>query len=306
MSRSSIGSAPKPTLVVVGAATRDVDPSDPRGWKLGGGVTYSAMAAARLGVSVRALVGADELAATAHELDALRDAGVAVHVQELASGPVFDNRRTPNGRVQFALAASDLLTPAMLPEEWHAPDSALLAPVAGELAEDWSTAFAPATFVTLAAQGLLRRLDPGREVVRLEFEHGPVIHRADAIAISPEDVPDGAPPIRDWTRPGQHVLMTHGKRGCVALTRTSSGLDGVFMPPLPPRKAVDPTGAGDTFVAAWLAARMLVGDGWRPLAIASVMSSLAVMTRSISDMPTAADICREIVTLRDSRAASGS
>ena len=30
-----------PTLVVVGAATRDIDAADPRGWKLGGGVTYA-------------------------------------------------------------------------------------------------------------------------------------------------------------------------------------------------------------------------------------------------------------------------
>ena len=51
------------------------------------------------------------------------------------------------------------------------------------------------------------------------------------------------------------------------------------MPPLPPRKAVDPTGAGDTFVAAWLAARMLVGDGWRPQAVAAQRcGSLAVMS----------------------------
>ncbi len=147
----------------------------------------------------------------------------------------------------------------------------------------------------------MRRLHPGKEVVRLAFEHGPVIHRADAIALSREDVAAGAPPIRDWTRPGQHVLVTHGKRGSLALTRTDTGLRGRFTPPLPMRKAIDPTGAGDTFIAAWLAARMLVGDGWRPLVVASVMSSLAVLSTSLADMPTQADLCRELVTLRDSR-----
>ena len=213
MADSSIGKAEQRTLVVVGAATRDIAPDDPRGWKIGGGVTYSAIAAARLPIRVRALIGIDDTAANAHEIASIRAAGVEVSLVPLASGPIFDNRRTPAGRVQYALAASDRLTVASLPPAWRSPDAALLAPVAGELSEEWSTAFAPATFVTLAAQGLLRRLDPGQEVVRLAFEHGPVIHRADAIALSPEDIVAGAPPIRDWTRPGQTVLVTHGKRG---------------------------------------------------------------------------------------------
>ena len=291
---------------MVGAATRDIAADDPRGWKLGGGVTYSAMAAARLGVRTRALIGVDEVAASADELDSLRNAGVEIQLVPLARGPVFDNRRTPTGRQQIAVAASDPLLVSHMPEDWSSPHSALLAPVAGELDEEWSTAFAPATFVTLAAQGLLRRLHPGQEVLRLAFEHGPIIHRADAIALSREDVAAGAPPIREWMRPTQLLLVTHGKRGSLALTRTAGGLSGYFTPPLPQRKAVDPTGAGDTFIASWLAARMLVGDGWRSLAVASVMSSLAVMTSSLSHMPTKTDLCRELITLRDSTAASGS
>ncbi len=306
MSDPSIGKAGRPTIVVVGAATRDIAPDDVRGWKLGGGVTYSALAAARLGVRVCALIGIDDIAATARELETLRAAGVEVELVRLASGPVFDNRRTPSGRQQFALAASDPLPVSTLPESWRAPHSALLAPVAGELDESWSTAFAPATFVTLAAQGLLRRLRPGQEVVRLAFEHGPVIHRADAIALSHEDVAAGAPPIREWTRPGQHLLITHGKRGSLAVTRSETGLSGRFTPPLPSRKAVDPTGAGDTFIASWLAARALVGDGWRPLVVASAMSSLAVLSTSLAEMPTADDLCRELIRLRDSGAGAGS
>jgi sugar/nucleoside kinase (ribokinase family) len=158
--------------------------------------------------------------------------------------------------------------------------------------------------VALAAQGLLRRLQPGREVVRLAFEHGPVIHRADAVALSREDVAGGAPPIEAWTRPGQQLLITHGKRGSVVLTRMEHGLRGHFMPPLPQRKAVDPTGAGDTFVAAWLAARMIVGDGWRAQAVASVLSSLTVLSTSLADTPSTATLCRELLKLRASTAAS--
>ena len=155
--------------------------------------------------------------------------------------------------------------------------------------------------MTLAAQGLVRRLHAGQEVVRLAFEHGPLVHRADAISLSREDVAVGAPPIRDFLRPGQQLLVTHGKRGSLALTRTDGGVTGRFMPPLPMRTAIDPTGAGDTFVAVWLATRLLVGDGWRAQAVASTMSSLVVTRTSLSDTPTTADLCEALVTLRDRR-----
>ena len=52
-----------PAVVVVGAACRDLVDDDERGWRLGGGASYSALALARLGISVGALVVADELAA---------------------------------------------------------------------------------------------------------------------------------------------------------------------------------------------------------------------------------------------------
>lgn len=290
-----------PTVVVVGAATRDIDSADPRGWKLGGGVTYSAIAAARIGVRVRALIGVDALAETATELDTLRAAGIEVELVSLAIGPVFENLRTPSGRKQIAHSPSDELPPSALPARWHSPDGVLLAAVAAELTSDWADAFASSSFVTLAAQGLVRRLHAGQEVVRLAFELGPLVRRANAISLSREDVAVGAPPIRDFLHPGQQLLITHGKRGSVVLRRTETGLTGRFMPPLPLRKAIDPTGAGDTFVAAWLAARTLVGDGWRAQAVASAMSSLVVERTSLHDTPTAAELREALIMLRYQR-----
>jgi len=91
-----------PTAVVVGAACRDIAADDRRGWRLGGGVTYSALTIARLGLRTAALVGADSEAATATELDLLRQAGVDVRVVPLERGPIFENLETPEGRIQMA------------------------------------------------------------------------------------------------------------------------------------------------------------------------------------------------------------
>src|SRR4051794_36337976 len=87
-----------PRIVVVGAAARDEAPNDPRGWRLGGGVSYSALTTARLGIPTAAIVGVDAQAARAGELDLLRLAGVDVRLVPLEHGPVFVNIERPQGR----------------------------------------------------------------------------------------------------------------------------------------------------------------------------------------------------------------
>ena len=68
----------KPDVVIVGAATRDLNDEAPRGWLLGGGVTYGALALARLGVRTGVLLGLDDEASTADELGLIRDAGAEI------------------------------------------------------------------------------------------------------------------------------------------------------------------------------------------------------------------------------------
>ena len=94
-----------PGVVVVGAASRDRVTDDPRGWRLGGAVSYGALAIARLGLRVAALVGTDAQAAEAEELETLRESGVDVRVAALASGPVFENIEGPGGRRQVAYSS---------------------------------------------------------------------------------------------------------------------------------------------------------------------------------------------------------
>lgn len=295
----SIGAVDRPTLVVVGAASRDVHADDPRGWRLGGTVSYASLVAARLGVHVRALVGVDDLAATARELEVLRAAGVELELIRLADGPVFDNQQTPAGRVQLAHSTSDQIPVSALPHAWRAPNAALLGPVAGELADEWASAFPRQTYVAIAAQGLVRALIAGKPVGAIPITKTELLARADVMAISAEDISGGAPPIRELLQPGHALLVTHGAKGAVHLQLRGTDLRGRYMPPLPVRDAVDTTGAGDTFLAAWLAIRMLVGIDWRALTVAAAMASLSVERPTIPQMPTLAELCEVLVRLRD-------
>jgi hypothetical protein len=79
--------------------------------RLGGGVSYSALVLARLGLRVRALIGADAEASGADELQQLIEAGVDLIVAPLERGPVFVNVETPDGRVRARARLNDTLQP---------------------------------------------------------------------------------------------------------------------------------------------------------------------------------------------------
>ena len=126
---------PRVEVVHVGSACRDIAPDDPRGWRLGGGVTYASLTTARLGLRTAAIVGVDATAATASELDLLREAGVDLLLVPLDEGPIYHNRETPTGRVQTCVQVGVPLPVPALPESWLAAPGWSVVPVAGEVVD---------------------------------------------------------------------------------------------------------------------------------------------------------------------------
>ena len=152
---------PRVEVVHVGSACRDVVPEDPRGWRLGGGVTYASLTTARLGLRTAAIVGVDATAATASELDMLREAGVDLLLVPLDEGPIFHNLETPKGRVQTSVLTGVPLPVPAVPESWLAAPGWSLVPVAGELTDAWADAVPAGAHLAVAWQGFLRELDGG-------------------------------------------------------------------------------------------------------------------------------------------------
>lgn len=289
--------ADRPTVVVVGAASRDRDAQDPRGWRLGGGVTYSSLAAVRLGVDVHALVGVDGEAASAPELGVLRAAGIDVMLVPITRGPVFDNRQTPTGRLQVSDGPSDRIPMSALPSDWRAPNAAILGPVAGEIADEWASVFDSSTRVAIGVQGLVRKLPPSGPVQPLPLRRSALVKRADTLLVSAEDVAADTPPLAELLTYNQELVVTHGAAGALHVR----GSEARYLPPVPIRDPVDATGAGDVFLGAWTAARLIIGhaETWRPLLVASAMASLSVKARTLAEMPTTSDLCEVLVRLRD-------
>ena len=249
--------AGRPDLVIVGAASRDITPDDPRGWRLGGPATYCSLTAARLGLRVGCLLGVDNLAAEAEELAMLDAAGVSLRMARLEHGPVFENIEAGGHRRQRWLSASEPIDVGDLPEEWGRVTGWLLAPVAGELGDDWAGAIPEGASIGLGWQGLLREFSDDGWVRKLEPRASSLAAAAGLVVASIDDVDGGTQlDLLRAAAPYATIVLTAGEGGGVALS--NGKLLRYFAAPAP--AVVDPTGAGDVFLAALMTAWLLTGE----------------------------------------------
>ncbi|MDH4141157.1 MAG: PfkB family carbohydrate kinase [Chloroflexota bacterium] len=287
-------------VVHVGSASRDVASDDIRGWRLGGGVTYAALTTARLGLRTAAVVGADQAAAQAHELDGLRSAGVDLLIVPLREGPVFHNVETPGGRRQTAVSVGDSLDPVLVPESWLRARGWSFTPVAGEIGDDWLAVVGDSALVAVGWQGMLRQLRPGRPVGLLAPSERKLIRRADIVGVSQQDVDDetSVATLTGHLHDGARLLVTQGHRGGLLVSVGADGPTGSLRYlPTETESEVDPTGAGDTFLAALVAVTLrpsLAGLLRRRLGadlrFAAAAGSLAVERVGLSGVPDLASV----------------
>lgn len=282
-------------VVHVGSAARDIAPDDPRGWRLGGGVTYAALTTARLGLRTAAVVGVDAEASDAHELDMLRDAGVDILRVRLPEGPIFHNVETPRGRVQTCMAPGVRVEPRALPASWIATRAWSLVPVADEVADGWVELIDRGATVAVAWQGMLRRLVAGTRVERIPPSDRAILRRADLVGLSHLDVARDTSigELARFVQPGARLLVTQGGHGGLLVTTADGGgTDVLRYLPTRSEREVDPTGAGDTFLAALLAVLVrpsVAGSPGRSLAralrFAAAAGSLAVEDVGLNGVP---------------------
>ncbi len=272
-----------PTVVVVGSASRDLDAGDPRGWRLGGGATYGALVLARLGLRVGVVLGVDAAAAEAHELDLLREAGAELHAVRLPAGPVFQLEQTPSGRRIRCEDPGSPLPVAALPPAWRAAPAWYLAPVADELPGGWA-AIPPGAVVALGWQGVLRQLEAGAPVRPRPPAPRAIVRRADLVAVSVEELERGADlrQVLRLLRTGALCLLTDGHRGGIAIAVRPGSPRMRYWSALPAAKVVDTIGAGDAFLAGFLAARVAPAlSGEQPHLGAALQFAAAVATAHV-------------------------
>ena len=288
-----------PDVVVVGSATRDLndDESEPRDWLLGGGVTFGALALARLGLRTGVVLGLDAEAATAPELELIRDAGAEIVQVPLERGPIFTNIEQLSGRVQILGDRSDPVPVRALPDAWREARSWVFAPIAGEIGDEWAAVPPEHACVAFAWQGILRELVPGEQVRPTRPGPSPFLARADIVSVSRHDIPGDLPlgDIGTWLAPSCDLLLTAGLLGGMLLRYRDGEIHGArAYPSVPSNEEVDAAGAGDTMLAGLVAARIAAGEDasarGQDLRMGATASSLLVEGPGMNSVPTFAQM----------------
>ncbi|HJP89194.1 MAG TPA: PfkB family carbohydrate kinase [Candidatus Limnocylindrales bacterium] len=292
MNRPDVQEPDAPFVLVAGAASRDLTVDDPRGWRLGGAVTYGSLTLARLGLRVGAVVGVDAEAAGARELEALEAAGAIVIRAPLAPGPVFEITESASARTLRCVSSSEPLSVFEIPRAWLLSGTpAFLGPVAGELGADWAAVAGGE--LALGWQGLLRELRAGEVVRRLAPAGHPLLKAATLVAASREDLGSGfvASSAANLLHPSATLVVTDGSEGGEVLEAASpEGNEQSWRyTAVPSDRVTDPTGAGDVFLAAMLAARIDPTLGPDVL-VGAAAASLAIEGPGVDAVPTRAAV----------------
>ncbi len=266
-----------PDFVVVGHAVRDIVPG---GWRLGGTVTFAAVQAHRLGLSVGILTR------TAGDLDCAGDLPFA-QVVDLPSAvtTVFENVYTDGKRRQRVRAVADVIAHEDVPAEWRDAKIVLLGPVLGELEPHFARAFGRATLRGVSAQGWLRAVDAGGVVRHTAWAGEPFWTECDALFLSDEDLVDGGAQLERWTAAVPVVAMTESWRGARVYAGGGWRRIDAF-----PEEEVDPTGAGDTFATAFLIRLHETGNVDEATRFGAAAASLSVGGIGAAAMPTRAEV----------------
>ena len=224
--------------LVIGHITQDVTPA---GNLVGGTVSYSGLVAQALGCETAVLTSCQPQYEGLAQL-----ADLSIEVVPAAHTTTFENVYDENGRTQMLYTVADPIRAEHLPAKWAESAVVHLAPVANEVDPALMRQF-PNSLIGLTPQGWLRRWDADGRVFAQEWPDAEqYLPLADVVILSEEDLlsNDMLPRYREAAR---LLILTKNMHGCTVF----QGND-VRDVPAHSVEQVEPTGAGDTFAAAFL------------------------------------------------------
>jgi len=266
-------------FLTIGNITKDLIPG---GYTVGGTVTYASVAAMRLGKrpGVLTRVGPDVALPDVYDQFEL-------HALPSAHTLTFENIYTPDGRVQFVHAVADPIRNDDVPQALRDdnPPIVLLGPLAGELDPSIAEMF-PNSLLGVVPQGWMRLWDEhGRVSQRPITCADELLRYADVLVVSTEDVGHDISLAQCYAETVPVMVLTRGMHGADVYHHG-------HVTHVRPRRAneVDPTGAGDTFAAAFLIYYQETGDPIQAARFANVAASFAVEGLSYSAIPTRSQV----------------
>lgn len=264
--------------LLIGHMTADLIPN---GRILGGTVSFAAHTVSSFGMPVGIVTSAAE-----HEpLVAELRSAAQVHVQPADQTSTFENIYTPQGRIQYLRKRANGLDFASIPDVWRSAPIVHLAPLTDEVDYRLPHQFPDAT-VLLTVQGWLRRWDADGRVHFKRWCDPEVLRGVDVLVCSEEDIAPAPELETEYAKVVPHVFITRGERGGTYYhNNVQMQYDTLQV------QQFDPTGAGDIFAAALLAAsRRLDVDLGTAVKVAAHLGAISVTRRGMLGVPTPEEV----------------
>jgi len=271
----------QPDFLVIGHVAKDLAGG---GYRLGGTAAYSALTARNLGRSVGVVTSAGP------DLDLGRLwSGLDLVCLPSEVTTTFANVYGAEQRHQYIKSVAKRISQDSIPPQWTRTPIVHLGPIAGELEEDMIGLF-PYSLLGLTPQGWLREWDERGRVFPKQWRRASeFLPRVDALIVSEEDLQGKAGALRTSLGLPRMAVVTGGRDGATL------HYQGETIHCAPRRThALDPTGAGDVFAAAFLVRLDETGDPYQAARFANVAASLSVERAGIESAPERAHIESEL------------
>lgn len=232
----------------------------------GGAAAYSASVAQALGCRPAIVTSASPEDDWVEELP-----GIPIHSIAAPATTMFENIDTPTGRDQIIHSVAGRLDCESVPPQWTRAPIVFLGPISNEIDAGIIRQFSD-SMIGAGLQGWMRRWDENGRVYAAVWDGAAAILPLLAVVfVSPEDVPHPSI-IDEYARLAKILVVTEGPNGCTVYFH---GEKRSF--PAPKVDAVDTTGAGDIFAAAYLVRLFQTrGDIWEAAEYANRIASRSV------------------------------
>ena len=275
----------QPGFLVIGHVAKDLTDG---GYRLGGTVVYSSLTARNLGQSVGVVTSAGPDIELGQFLQ-----DVELVCLPSAVTTTFRNVDERGRRRQYVYAVADRIEAGNVPSGWREAPVVHLGPIAGEFAGDMIDLFS-SSLVGLSPQGWLRRWDEQGQVYPCQWtEAEKLLPGVDAVILSEEDLAGEAGTLHSQLGLTRLAVVTEGAKGATLHSEGKS-----FHFPARRVRAVDPTGAGDVFAAAFLVRFAETNDPHEATRFATAAASVSVRKAGIGSVPDRAEIERLMTNTR--------
>ncbi|MDQ3856792.1 MAG: PfkB family carbohydrate kinase [Chloroflexota bacterium] len=260
-----------PDFLAIGHVSKDVHE---RAFTIGGTVTFAGLLACRLGLRTAVVTSYGEELPVREVLGHLQ-----LSTRYSATSTTFENVYEGSHRHQHILGVADAIGLSDVPPVWRSAPIVLLGPIAGEIRLDLFTAFS-GSLLGLTPQGMLREWDETGRVRPAHWEVGDhLLQQVDVLILSEDDLPDRSELDR-YVKLVDIVAVTDSERGAVVYER---GQPRKY--PAYPCMPVDPTGAGDTFAAAFLIELQRTGSLDSAAHFANAAASFVIEAPGVTGLP---------------------